>query len=109
MLTPHHGLVLNQAVRCGGSGQFAILGGIPLSAVLTTPFPAAAAAPPNPHRPRTTCRFPRVPSSEAFGRRPLPQSVCRARPASETLHANRRTLSAGSVGRTRGQFGDVSR
>ena len=87
MLTPHQGLVLNQAVRRAGSGQFAILGGLPLSAVLTTPFPAAAAAPPNPHRPRTTCRSPRVPSSEAFGRRPLPQSVSQScRPASETLH-----------------------
>jgi hypothetical protein len=97
MLTPHHGLVLNEAVLCGGSGQLAILGGVPLSAVLTTPFPAAATAPPNPHRPRTACHFPRV-SSEAFGRRPLLQSVSRARPASETLHESGHSIPATPIG-----------
>ena len=52
------------------------------------PSPGNAAAAPNPHRRPTAHRLPRVPSSEAFGRRPYSpyaRSTARARPASETL------------------------
>ena len=73
--------VRKRAVEYGSSGQSAIISGFQLSAIVGKSFPAKAAAPLNPHRRPTTHAFPRVPSSEAFGRRPaiLAQSIAPGR------------------------------
>jgi hypothetical protein len=81
----HYGPVLNHPVEHRGIAQSAIFGGLPLSAICAKPSAATAAARPNPHRPPTPHRFPRVRSSEAFGRRPLSVSAALTGPASETL------------------------
>jgi len=81
----HYGPVLNHPAEHRGTAQSAILGGLPLSAICAKPSSARAAVRPNPHRPPTPLRFPRVRSSEAFGRRPLSVSTALTGPASETL------------------------
>ena len=62
---------LNQTVECGSNPQSAIISGYQLLATFRKLSPAKAAAPPNLHSGRALTAFPRVRSSEAFGRRPL--------------------------------------
>src|SRR4051812_26066113 len=81
----HNGITIDRMAR-----QFAITSSIPLSALRPISCLAGAAARQNPHRRQTTRRFPRVRSSEAFGRRPLHWPINRVRPASETLHVSGR-------------------
>ena len=81
----HYGPVLNHPAEHRGTAQSAIFGGPPLSAICAKPSSARAAVRPNPHRPPTPLAFPRVRSSEAFGRRPLSVSTALTGPASETL------------------------
>src|SRR4051794_26403451 len=77
----HNGITIDRMAR-----QFAITSSIPLSALRPISCLAGAAARQNPHRRKTTRRFPRVRSSEAFGRRPLHRPINHVGPASETLH-----------------------
>src|SRR3954454_9548441 len=80
--------VQSQAAKCGSDGQFAITGRVLLSAIREQSFLAEAEISQNPHRRQTARRFPRVRSSEAFGRRLNPRPIGHVRPASETLHDN---------------------
>jgi hypothetical protein len=75
----HYRPLLNHPVEHHGSAQSAIFSSLPRSAICTKPPSARAAARPNPHRPPTPHRFPRVPSSEAFGRRPYCRVNCSRR------------------------------
>src|SRR6516165_4231781 len=68
----HHAPALNRPVEHASSGQSAIITGFQPSAILKQTIPGNAAAEPNPHSRLTAHGFPRVPSSEAFGRRPPP-------------------------------------
>jgi len=72
-LMRHHGRFLNQDVERSSSDQFATASANLLSTTPANASPAQAAAQSNPHRPRTAHQPPRVPSSEAFGRRPSPR------------------------------------
>ena len=109
-LARHLEFALNQALGCSGGGQFAITSSIPLSALRPISCLAEAAARQNPHRRQTTRRFPRVRSSEAFGRRPLHPPINHVGPASETLHESGRpaselALGSGAIGCLRLEFG----
>ena len=72
-LMRHHGRFLNQDVERSSSDQFATASANLLSTTPANASPAQAAAQSNLHRPRTAHQPPRVPSSEAFGRRPSPR------------------------------------
>jgi hypothetical protein len=65
----HHAPALNRPFEHASSGQSAIITGFQPSAILKQ---TNAAAEPNPHSRLTAHGFPRVPSSEAFGRPPPP-------------------------------------
>jgi len=70
--------------------------------------PAQAAAQSNPHKPRTAHQPPRVPSSEAFGRRPSPRLYkSTTGPASETLHDGSSSSREGPVLRSGGAIPGV--
>src|SRR5947209_5966121 len=79
-------LWLNHTVQCGGSNQFSMMDGSPPLTTTPSPALAEAAARSNPHRRTPPSRSPRVPSSEAFGRRPHDRWIDHDGPASETLH-----------------------
>ena len=67
---------------------------------------AQAAAQSNPHRRRTAHQPPRVPSSEAFGRRPPARLHSSANgPASETLHESRHSRSGQLISSAQTQSG----
>jgi len=78
-------LLLNHTVQCGGSNQFSMMDGSPPLTTTPSPALAEAAARSNPHRRTPPSRSPRVPSSEAFGRRPHDRWIDHDGPASETL------------------------
>ena len=82
--TAHHGPVLNHAVEYGSTDHSVIIRGLQRSARVATAVLPKAAAPSNLHRRPTPRRLPRVPSSEAFGRRPPTRLDPHAGPASET-------------------------
>src|SRR6267378_682866 len=85
-------LLLNHTVQFGGSDQFSMLDGSPPLTTTPSPALAEAAARSNPHRRTPPSRSPRVPSSEAFGRRPHDRWIDLDGPASETLHDRSHSL-----------------
>src|SRR5882724_5789517 len=90
-------LLLNHTVQFGGSDQFSMMDGSPPLTTTPSPALAEAAARSNPHRRTPPSRSPRVPSSEAFGRRPHDRWIDLDGPASDTLHENSHRLARRAV------------